>query len=444
MWDKTKECGIISGENKKNTTNPKIMATFSHYFMSKILGLQGVIIYQADCDKDGYQIKIGQPRKPSLCPFCESKKIHNHGRGRKRTIKHARALDGKNIYLHWQSRRYLCNKCGKSWSQSPPEILVRGKEQYSVSHTDQAMRDLRNNSFNYTAENNGMSYPVLSKKLKEVVPESPEIVQKIWPQEGTVSLGIDEHGRVKKRLALTITMLRPKREVLRISPGATAKELRKWVLNNLTEEQMLQVGEICMDMKKSLRRCLKQLFPNARFVVDKFHIIQYLNHLITLEYQSCYRRAPLRLKDKLPGRGKELHITKILQQSGMKWSEKEKEKVKTVFLHFPEVAKLWYVKEEVRAVYRECHQRNRKEAKERLKYIFTWLPEVPKRTLNYFLEEVLNYFDNHTTNAYVEGKHTKCKLIKRQSFGIKNEEIYVKKLMLGLCEPKYLNFPHTF
>jgi hypothetical protein len=35
------------------------------------------------------------------------------------------------------------------------------------------------------------------------------------------------------------------------------------------------------------------------------------------------------------------------------------------------------------------------------------------------------------------------KLIKRLSFGFKNEEIYVKKILLGFMEPESIIFPHT-
>ncbi|MBC7361737.1 MAG: transposase [Candidatus Aminicenantes bacterium] len=37
---------------------------------------------------------------------------------------------------------------------------------------------------------------------------------------------------------------------------------------------------------------------------------------------------------------------------------------------------------------------------------------------------------NHkTTNAYTEGAHTKMKLIKRLSYGYRNVEVYIKKVL---------------
>nr|MDA3802333.1 transposase [Patescibacteria group bacterium] len=67
-----------------------------------------------------------------------------------------------------------------------------------------------------------------------------------------------------------------------------------------------------------------------------------------------------------------------------------------------------------------------------------------KRTLKLNLEEILNYFDNKTTNAFTEGVHTKVKLLKRISFGLRNPQVYVEKLELGFVKPKMLISTHTY
>ncbi|HQE25607.1 MAG TPA: transposase [Candidatus Atribacteria bacterium] len=39
----------------------------------------------------------------------------------------------------------------------------------------------------------------------------------------------------------------------------------------------------------------------------------------------------------------------------------------------------------------------------------------------------LNYFHNRTTNGYTEG----CKMLKRMSYGLRNVEVYWRKMLLG-------------
>jgi transposase len=66
------------------------------------------------------------------------------------------------------------------------------------------------------------------------------------------------------------------------------------------------------------------------------------------------------------------------------------------------------------------------------------------KTLERHKEGILNYFDFRVTNAYTEGVHTKMKLIKRQGFGYKNKEVYMRKLMLGFLPIATIMPPHLF
>jgi transposase len=50
------------------------------------------------------------------------------------------------------------------------------------------------------------------------------------------------------------------------------------------------------------------------------------------------------------------------------------------------------------------------------------------KTLRRWKVYLLNYFEHHTTNAYTEGVHTKIRLLKRVSYGLRNIEVYVKKM----------------
>jgi len=52
------------------------------------------------------------------------------------------------------------------------------------------------------------------------------------------------------------------------------------------------------------------------------------------------------------------------------------------------------------------------------------------RSLQRWSPHILNFFDHRTTNAYTEGIHTKIKMIKRVSFGFRNVQIYIRKMLL--------------
>ncbi len=68
------------------------------------------------------------------------------------------------------------------------------------------------------------------------------------------------------------------------------------------------------------------------------------------------------------------------------------------------------------------------------------------RTLRRWQQYILNYFDHRTTNANTEGAHTKMKLIKRMSYGYRNVEVYIKKVLLAFLPATIipLIIYHTF
>lgn len=416
------------------------MSTFTHNSMASMLNLQGVIIYKVTFDKKTITAKIGQPRKPSFCPYCNHNKLHSHGYGRNRVIKHGLAISGQIIILNWRSKRFKCRSCLRSFSQSPPKSLVEGKNRSSIIFNNQALRELQEKSFSSVAKNMHVSYSVLKKIITKQVKEN-SLFQ--LPKYGDISLGIDEHAFLKRKLATTITLVNPSKSLLGIIPTATSRALNHWIDTNFSEEEKQRVTELSLDMTKSLKKQLGIQFPNAKFVIDKFHVISYLNNIIKEEY-SLTAKYGLKLKDKakLPIRTKALHICRVLAQDGSNWNPKQKQQVQTIFKLMPKVAELWYAKEEVRAIYRECIDKN--EARNRWQVIIGLLTDKAKDTMTKHLEEILNYFDKRTTNAFTEGVHTKIKQRKRLSFGLRNPEMYVKKLELAFIPKEKLISPPTF
>lgn len=52
-------------------------------------------------------------------------------------------------------------------------------------------------------------------------------------------------------------------------------------------------------------------------------------------------------------------------------------------------------------------------------------------TLKRWKEPILNHFDNRTTNGFTERCNTKIKMLKRNSYGLRNVEVYWRKILLG-------------
>jgi hypothetical protein len=62
-------------------------------------------------------------------------------------------------------------------------------------------------------------------------------------------------------------------------------------------------------------------------------------------------------------------------------------------------------------------------------------------TLKHWREPILNHCDNHTTNGFTEGCHTKIKMLKRLSYGWKSVDVYWRKMPLGFVPSR--SYFHT-
>ncbi len=106
-----------------------------------------------------------------------------------------------------------------------------------------------------------------------------------------------------------------------------------------------------------------------------------------------------------------------------------------MFELIPEVGVAWRLKEQFAAIYEAP---DRAEAERRLEVwidhiIEADLPEFTNlwRTLQWWIEPILAYFDDRVTNAFAEGITNKIKVMKRRSYGFRDPVRYRQKVLLS-------------
>jgi len=166
----------------------------------------------------------------------------------------------------------------------------------------------------------------------------------------------------------------------------------------------------------------ERCFPNARIVIDHFHILQ-LSFRLSDEFRNT-----LQVIHK-----KKFAVRQIMRKSEYELTEREWGKLNECFESFPDLKRVWIILQEVRKIYR---QGNWKTGNSQLRKAVWYckqsdIPEMESlaKTLTRWKEMILNYYISKTTNAYTEGIHTKFELIKRQHCGIRNVERFAKRLM---------------
>lgn len=169
----------------------------------------------------------------------------------------------------------------------------------------------------------------------------------------------------------------------------------------------------------------KEVFPNAKIVMDHYHVIAWglklMNELKTM-LQSVER--------------KEFKVKPILMKPIHKLTEQEYKKLQPCFEAFPDVKRAWKIIHQLRKVY---WQRNWRKAHSQLRRVI-WLCEQSgieqmedlAKTLKRRKAEILNYYISKTSNAKTEALHARFETMKRLHCGIRNVERFAKRLMFCL------------
>jgi transposase len=138
--------------------------------------------------------------------------------------------------------------------------------------------------------------------------------------------------------------------------------------------------------------------------------------------QDVYRKRQVRIPKK------------IFLVGRKKLTDEKRQNVETLLEKYPGLKGFYWAKEKIWELYQ---QPGREEATKLLESIIFNLKSADDtelirwgNTLKYWRKSILNHFDNHTTNGFTEGCNTTIKILKRVSYGLKNVEVYWRKMLL--------------
>ncbi len=334
--------------------------------------------------------------------------------------------NGKRVYLELHRQRWRCRECGQSFNDGAQ--LLRSYSRITRQAETEALWQLKDRSFSQVRRELGVGYCTLRRLLEREIDE--EALGFVGGEE-EIFLGIDEHSFRHHELVHTVTEVKKRRVlgVLKDDRIATLKEF----LNKIPKDK---VKEVCIDMKDGLRKAVEALFPEAKVVVDHFHVIAESNRKMD-EARRIEQDIHRNKKVKIP--------KKVFLVARDKLSVDERAKVDGLLDQYPTLKGFYWTKEKMRELYR---QNSPREAAKLLDNIIFNLRSSDDgelirwaNSLKYWREPILNYFANRTTNGFTEGCNTKIKMLNRISYGLRNVEVYWRKILLGFVPSR--SYFHT-
>ena len=224
------------------------------------------------------------------------------------------------------------------------------------------------------------------------------------------------------------------------------------VLQRIDEDKRHAVEEVTLDLSDSMRKIVRTAFPKANRVIDRFHI-QKLACDAVQELRIRHRwdaiqqandemeDARLRGEDYIPFRypngdtRKELLIRSryLLFKSADKWTERQKQRARILFGEYPDIQNAYGLCHSLRMIFSKNTIKNAARLS-----MARWYNKVEEAGLHSFnviaatfyehYDEILNFYNNRSSNAMAESFNAKIKLFRANLRGVADKRFFLFRL----------------
>lgn len=361
--------------------------------------------------RKGYLWEVEKLRKgPEICPKCASPSNARYGVCS--VLVRQEGLWGHPLWIRIKKHRYFCKSCRKPFTEPAPGVMPRMKttQRYrkSLLEACQSFKSLSKVRREYQCSSS-LVYKVLYEQLEIKLRERKNAW---WP---TV-VGIDEHFFTRKKgwteFVTVFTDLK-KRKMFEMVQGKDKKSILEQVKEIPGRER---VRVVVIDLSNGYRSLVRELFPNARIVADKFHALR----LIT--------PALIKTRKEIQGFKQDMRMRRLLLKNRKSLDYDLRFEIDRYLREHPKLEAIYRTKERLHEFYRA---RGINRAYQSIMRLVGDLEKSPyeelqrlKNTLKNWGEEILNYFELGYTNALTEALNRTAKLVQANAYGYKSFRNY--------------------
>lgn len=224
------------------------------------------------------------------------------------------------------------------------------------------------------------------------------------------------------------------------------------VLDRIDEERRNKVEEVTLDLSDSMRKIVRHCFPNAQRVIDRFHIqklacdavqemrikyrwdaIQQANDEMEEARLSGTKYVPQVLANGDTRKELLARSRYLLFKSADKWTDRQKNRAAILFEQYPKL----------KTAYGLCHSLRMIFAKNTLKdaarlSMAKWYNKVEEAGFHAFnviaatfyehYDDILNFYNNRSSNAAAESFNAKIKLFRANLRGVADKSFFLFRL----------------
>jgi len=415
-----------------------IMGLKSRNMISLPLDIPDVDVLSVELkERDDYIITVESRLVGTTCQHCGRRITKSNGRGRWIELRHLPIL-GHRVYIRLRPKRYECPYCdGKTTTQTLD--WYETKSPHTIAYDHHLMLQLINSTVEDVSHKEDVSYDAVEGAIERCIHTTVN-----WDEFDELSvIGIDEIALTKGRRNFVAIITTQQADghvaVLAVLPDRKKETVRQF-LETISKRLRRTMETACTDMWEGYVNAVKEFAVahpevSIEVVVDRYHVAKnYREYVDKVRKRECRR-----LK-------KELSETEYEEIKGVMWTVRknnenltsdERKKLNRVFEYSPELKLAYTFREELTAIFEM--RLTKEEAKKRL---LKWADKVRHsvltcfdqflKTLDNWLDEIVNYFVNRLSSGFVEGLNNKVKTIKRRCYGILRVTTLFQRLYLDL------------
>ena len=371
-------------------------------------------------EEPAIHIHVGVDKTAALCcPVCGAPTKRYGYEPKERVWRHADCLFYP-CYVHCKRPRVLCDKCGTVQVNAPFE---RKNSRFTLLFEGYAMLLLQD-------------VPrARASRLLRCDEKSLAAILTYWVHDAvnrmdlsdTCSIAMDETSFRRGHKYVTVAINEVRRRVFDVEPGrdkTAVKNVGKKLERNGGNTK--SVNSVTSDMSASYLSAVREVFPNAKQTIDKFHVKQVL-----LKALDTVRKD----EQKESGRKKELFLCrKLFMVPQGRMTDKQRTMVAELSKQYKKTGRAFRIVQSLDDFYASTSM---VEAQERLDKLCSWMRRCRLKpmkdaalTLRNHSKEILNYFHTHLTNAICEGINAMIQAAKRKARGFHTFEGYAAMIYL--------------
>jgi len=276
----------------------------------------------------------------------------------------------------------------------------------------------------------------------------------LFPKNLGYQLSIDETSLSSGDLYTIITNKAAKGKkgcLVAMIEGTKADNIIK-ILKKIPEKQRNIVKEVTLDMAGSMNKIVRRSFPKAMLVIDRFHVqklaydavqemrIKHRWDAIDKETNALQNAKEDGFKYKSPcfenGDTEKQLLARsryLIFKSSEKWTTKQKLRAKILFREFPDIKKAYSLTHSLRMIFTKTTDKGVAYAK-----LAKWYKDVADSDFRSFntiaatiyshYQNILNYFENRSTNASAESFNAKLKAFRSSLRGVRDITFFLYRV----------------